>query len=404
MPQGRVAGFFATERGRLALRDAIRALSASDQDVLIATEPEGRKCRELSLEWGIPINTLLSRKARAIKRATRASSASRRTTDRRRSTRISSGCAPRARKRGVDCVRPPHSIGATSTHAGREPTTCGLRTFTGGSMRHLAPVLLAVFSSVTAIAQTAPPPRAEILILGTYHMANPGRDIFNMKADDVLSAKRQAEIGELLEVLKRFKPTKIAIESAVYEDRAQQHYAEYLVGTYALSRNEDDQIGYRLAKELGMKAIYPVDIEGEFPMQRVVNYAKATGQSPVIDQVMSEIGEMVKRQDAYLHAHTVLETLLYMNDDRKVAQDVGFYYREARLGDAGDYAGPDLLASWYQRNIRIYCNIAKVVESPDERVLVIYGAGHLGWLRQDVANDPSMRLRKLEEFVGPGTS
>jgi hypothetical protein len=30
---------------------------------------------------------------------------------------------------------------------------------------------------------------------------------------------------------------------------------------------------------------------------------------------------------------------------------------------------------------------------------VIYSAGHLGWLRQDVASDQALRLRKLEEFV-----
>ena len=265
-------------------------------------------------------------------------------------------------------------------------------------------VFLAAVSSVTAIAQTAPPQRAEILILGTYHMANPGRDIFNMSADDVLAPKRQAEIGELLEVLKRFKPTKIAIESTVYDDRRPKQYADYLAGKYTLSPNEIEQIGFRLAKELGMKGIYPVDIDGDFPWQRVINFAKAKGQSAIMDQLISEIGEMVKQQDAYLHSHSVLETLLYMNDDKKVAQDVGFYYREAHLGEPGDYAGPDLLASWYQRNIRIYNNIANIIKSPNERVLVIYGAGHLGWLQQNVANDPAMRLRKLSEFVRPNTN
>ena len=265
-------------------------------------------------------------------------------------------------------------------------------------------MFLATLLSITAIAQTAPPQRAEILILGTYHMANPGHDIFNMSADDVLSPKRQAEIGQLLEVLKRFKPTKIAIESTVYEDRRPKQYADYLAGKYTLTSNEIDQIGFRLAKELAMKAIYPVDIDGDFPWQRVINFAKAKGQSQIMDQISSEIGEMVKQQDAYLHSHSVLETLLYMNDDKKAAQDVGFYYREALLGEPGDYAGPDLLASWYQRNIRIYCNIAKIIESPNERVLVIYGAGHLGWLQQDVANDPAMRLRKLSEFVRPNTN
>src|SRR5205807_396603 len=31
--------------------------------------------------------------------------------------------------------------------------------------------------------KAAGPPRAEVLVLGVYHMANPGRDIFNTQAD-----------------------------------------------------------------------------------------------------------------------------------------------------------------------------------------------------------------------------
>ena len=38
--------------------------------------------------------------------------------------------------------------------------------------------------------------KAHVLVLGTFHMANPGRDIFNLKVDDVLTEKRQKEIAE----------------------------------------------------------------------------------------------------------------------------------------------------------------------------------------------------------------
>jgi len=41
----------------------------------------------------------------------------------------------------------------------------------------------------------------------------------------------------------------------------------------------------------------------------------------------------------------------------------------------------------------------RLVDSPNERILVIYGAGHLAWLRRDAAGDPTIQLRKLQEFV-----
>lgn len=265
-------------------------------------------------------------------------------------------------------------------------------------MRSILALALTLFA-VPAAAQTPPPPRAEILVLGTYHMNNPGRDIFNSKVDDVLAPKRQAEITQLVEVLERFQPTKIAVERNAGDERIKKDYAAYLAGTHELTRNEIEQIGFRLAKKLGHTMVYAVDADGEFPYPRLVKFAKATGRSQEFDALSAQIGEMVKRKDAHLASHTILETLLYMNADEQVAEDVGLYYRQAELSEPWDWAGPDLLADWYRRNIRIYGNVMQLVSSPSERVLLIYGAGHLGWLQHAFASNPRLRLRKLPELV-----
>jgi hypothetical protein len=69
-----------------------------------------------------------------------------------------------------------------------------------------------------------------------------------------------------------------------------------------------------------------------------------------------------------------------MNSDSIVAK--GSLYEEPR---------PDLVALRYRRNIRIYNNIVKLGESPNGRILVIYGEGHLGWPRQNIANDATVK-------------
>lgn len=264
-------------------------------------------------------------------------------------------------------------------------------------MMKIRSAALALLLAAVTFESAAQTPRAEVLVLGTYHMANPGRDLFNTKADDVLSPKRQEEIAQLMAVLKRFNPTKIAIESTNEERR--KSYAEYVAGRHELSRNEIEQIGYRLAKELGHKTIYPVDADGEFPWPRLVKYAKATGRSAELDAMMAEIGKKVEAQNAYLASHTILEMLLLMNSDERVAQDVGYYMREAALGEPWDWAGADLVSDWFRRNMRIYSNVMNLVESPNERILVVYGAGHLGWLQYAFGNNPTVRLRKLAEFA-----
>ena len=241
--------------------------------------------------------------------------------------------------------------------------------------------------------------RPEILVLGTYHMANPGRDIYNMKADDVLAPQRQQEIAQLAEVLKKFHPTKIAIESEVGSERATHEYADYVAGKYTLTANETDQVAFRLAKDLGHKTIYPVDEEGDFPWEHVVNFSKANDMADQFAKVGDEMGKLVKEQDEYLHSHTILEMYEYLNSDALSAKGVAFYYGLVPFGDPGDYAGPDLLAAWYQRNIRIYHNIVKIIDSPNDKVLVIFGAGHLGWLQQNAANDATVKLVKLADLT-----
>jgi hypothetical protein len=265
-------------------------------------------------------------------------------------------------------------------------------------MRKIFLVLGVVAISIASRAESDA--RPEILVLGTYHMANPGHDLYNMQADDVQSPKRQQEIAQLIEVLKRFHPTKIAIEADTQSQKVGKEYSDYVAGKYTLSRNEIDQIGYRLAKELGHHAVFPVDVDGEFPWQRVVNYAKANGRAEKLDAINSGWGTQVKEENDFLRSHTVLEMLEYLNSDSRAAKDVALYYATVPYGDPLDYAGPDLLAAWYQRNIRIYNNIVKLIESPNDRILVVYGSGHLGWLRQDIANDATVKLRKLADLTG----
>jgi Family of unknown function (DUF5694) len=260
-------------------------------------------------------------------------------------------------------------------------------------------LIVSVALPVTLAGQMEP--RPEILIVGTYHMANRGHDVYNVQADDVLSPKRQQEMAQVIEALKRFHPTKIAIEVDIDNPSVAQDYSNYLNGKYTLSRDETNQIGYRLAKELGHKEVYAVNAwaGNDFPLQRVTNYAKANGHATQLEAIMAKWGAAVKELDDYLKTHTILETLEHANSDAFVEENVSPYFEVARLGDPLDYAGPDLLGNYYLRNIRIYHNIGKLVESPSDRILVIYGYGHIGWLRQDAQQDTTVRLRKLDEFA-----
>lgn len=54
------------------------------------------------------------------------------------------------------------------------------------------------------------------------------------------------------------------------------------------------------------------------------------------------------------------------------ADDVRSEKRQKEAGN--DYAAADLVRDWYERNLKICANIARLAESPNERVFVIIGA------------------------------
>ena len=254
-------------------------------------------------------------------------------------------------------------------------------------------------AGVASWAETDCTGKPQILVLGTYHMANPGRDIYNLQVDDVRAPKRQQELEQVAEVLARFAPTKIAIEADPDNKKLAAAYQDYLAGKHELSQNEIEQIGFRLAKRLGHKQLYPVDVEGEFPFQRVLDYAKAKDRSAELQRIMDSGGTTVAAENDYIKSHTVLETLLYFNSPESVAAGNSFYTAMASFGEDGDYAGPDLLAAWYTRNIRIHSNVLKLITSPSDRILVIYGAGHLFWLQEDARMDSHLCLKTLAGFA-----
>jgi hypothetical protein len=51
--------------------------------------------------------------------------------------------------------------------------------------------------------------------------------------------------------------------------------------------------------------------------------------------------------------------------------------------------GAELVSEWYKRNIKIYSNILAYTEDKNERVLVIFGVGHIRILQHLFEDNPN---------------
>src|SRR5256886_17512461 len=122
----------------------------------------------------------------------------------------------------------------------------------------------------------------KVMIVGVFHMSNPGHDIHNLKADDVLAPGRQAEIEAVTAALAKFRPTKVAAEWPA--DLVAERYPKYLAGTLPPSRNEVVQLGFRLAKAARLKTAWGIDAGGDFPYRELEAYPKAHGHPALLDR------------------------------------------------------------------------------------------------------------------------
>lgn len=249
-----------------------------------------------------------------------------------------------------------------------------------------------------------PEEKAQVLVVGTFHFAYPGLDVHQIEEQnkvDVLREPKKSEVTELVDYIKRFKPTKIAIEATVQWE-ATQKLNKYKEGEYREERDERFQLGMRLANELELDTLYSID-------------AGTMAQDIAeLDSVYSSELWMdfdFKSDDPY---ETYLNNWLEAKDKMAVNMNLLDYFklingRESHQYGYGAYLigdfkldnerGADILSYWwYNRNVRIFRKLQSVVESPKDRILVIFGNGHAAVLRQLIESSPEYEFTEFESL------
>ena len=237
-----------------------------------------------------------------------------------------------------------------------------------------------------------------IMILGSGHFANPGMDAYNYRMDDVLLPKRQSEIEQLVALLKPFRPTKVALEiDERFDAETQADYQGYLKDTYELQRGEGDQIGFRLAKQLGHPKVYCVDYfpkqdpffpdDFDWNLTDMETFAKEHNQEHLLPSVedffAGENVEFREEEDGRVWIEPkkyepLIEMFIRGNEPEGRQAEHRFYLQMAQVGLNEHYPGANWVGhSWYTRNLKIFVNLTRITESPHDRILLIIGGGHV---------------------------
>jgi hypothetical protein len=240
--------------------------------------------------------------------------------------------------------------------------------------------------------------KAQVMILGVYHFANPNLDLVKSNLPDHLSDQKQKEIAELLDLLANFKPTKIVVEAAPENTKVQNNYSEYLKGNYKLTADETAQIGFRLAKRFDLKQLYLADHQISMDFDALMAAATETKNTQFLELFQKEMAKVQAMQKHHGEI-TVREALAELNEPLFQERTKDLYLQLARVRSKDKFVGADVLTAWYQRNFRIFTNLVQIIDSPNDRVLVIFGQGHIPYLRDAVKSSPDMQLIEPNDYL-----
>jgi len=240
--------------------------------------------------------------------------------------------------------------------------------------------------------------KVKVMVLGSYHMANPKMDVVKSDIRDTLGSERQREIAEVVRMLAKFRPTKIAVE-AVGQASLDERYQGFLHGSYTLTADERDQIALRLAKELGLPKIYAIDVRLGIGIPEAMAFIEKHDK-PKFDQTnqwVAKIGPFLESLDK---RYTVGQLLAIHNSDEMLMLNHSFYTNLISAANETEFPGPDMMGEWYKRNVRIFSRLSAITE-PGDRILVLYGAGHAKYLRDLIRDTPTMEFVSPLKFLPP---
>ena len=246
--------------------------------------------------------------------------------------------------------------------------------------------------------------KTKVLVVGTFHFDYPNLDVTKVLDDDkinVLAEPKKSEVTELVNYIKKFKPTKIGIEASPNWD-ANKKLRQYKAGAYKEERDERFQLGFRIATELKLDTIYSIDAESmDNELTQIDSLYTKKLFKDYDFQSDDPLNKMVKNwfdyENKLVSKMNLLDNFKRTNSRKYHQLGYGAYL----VGDfkIDNSRGADILSIWwYNRNLRIFRKIQEMNATKDDRVLIIIGNGHASILRQLLESSPEFEFVEFDKL------
>lgn len=216
----------------------------------------------------------------------------------------------------------------------------------------------------------------DILLFGIFH--------FHEEKIDFSSDKIQRQLEDLSFAVSKFSPAAIAVEldKEKYGDKI---FLSDVNWKEEFSR-EQFYFGGRIAINSGLDVLRPID--KVFPLN-------ADMSNPENMQLILPRLQYLQRID---EIDDIKEKCRFINSKQYISHDANMYLDINSQNRNGDYFESKCLSEWYFRNLCIFSNLQSVAKEHD-RIVVLYGAGHIPILRDLINMSDSMNLVDINDYI-----
>lgn len=257
-----------------------------------------------------------------------------------------------------------------------------------------------LIGSLWAMGAVAAEP-ARVMLFGTFHFQDPGKDMVKVEDVNVLSGENQEYLEALTGRLAGFEPTVVLLEYDPDNDgTVNERYRAYLEGGFELPANEIYQLGFRIAKKAGLERVHSFDHrELHWNPQPMFDYAEQH-DSAEMERFNRLIEEFTAQETQARRTMALGGLLMRANDPQLDRLNMDAYLTTNPIGAGDGWAGADATASWWQRNFRMYAVIQQHAQ-PGERIIAIGGQGHTAILKTLLEIDRRLQAVDVRPYLRP---
>jgi hypothetical protein len=250
-----------------------------------------------------------------------------------------------------------------------------------------------LFAQLSAHLEQTP-----VMTLGVFHFSFPNLDAVKTADEDkisVLDEPWQSEIVAIAKAIEDFRPTIIAVEQhPSQQNRLDSLYNLFLTDKWKLQTNEVQQLGFRIARNMGLERLHCVDDMGSH-YENILQIFNDTSRLAAFENYffLSPYRQLGMQNASKVES--IIEELLTHNHPDQVRHSLESYFVHPFKYEEnpGDFTGVDFESGrWFNRNLRILRNIQRIERNSDDRILLIIGYGHLNLLNIFLDISPEFEL------------